>query len=236
MASDSVLRGLFRSLENCIHERLSMIEDVCLGGTIGAGKPDSDMKYDELLTCIQTLESRFTVIESAIQSQSAVSEKVHVNCIGKDNTTVAVTPELWMKAMKGLEIVLPPRDETMTHMKVEEDTEEEEVEETAEQEEEEEEEVEAEEAEEEVEEAEEEVEEAEEEAEAEEELEAEETEAEETEAEQEQVELEEITFKNKKYYKDSENNIYGIGEDGEPQQEPVGVWDVQRQRVLFKRL
>ena len=46
----------------------------------------------------------------------------------------------------------------------------------------------------------------------------------------EEEEVEEITFKGKTYCRDSKNNIYDAA--GE---ELIGVWDVSRQRVLFKR-
>ena len=46
--------------------------------------------------------------------------------------------------------------------------------------------------------------------------------------------MEEITYKGKTYYKDSDNNIYNA--TGDELGDPIGVWDVSRQRVLFKRL
>jgi hypothetical protein len=196
MASDSMLHGLFRSLESCIHERLTMIEEVCRGRSYTEPVP----KHDELLSSIQMMESRITVLESTIQdmkSKTSVSETVHVNRIG--NETVE-SPKIWIKAMKDLEIILPPASSVHSDAEVEE----------------------MEEVEEEVEEVDEEVEEVEEEVE----------EVEEKDAE----ELEEITFKNKKYGRDSSNNIYGLDADGGLlSDEPIGVWDTERQRVLFKR-
>jgi hypothetical protein len=56
----------------------------------------------------------------------------------------------------------------------------------------------------------------------------------EEEAEEEGEELEEITFKGKTYFKDSDNNIYSPKDDEVG--DPVGVWDVARGRVLFKRV
>ena len=197
MASDSMIHGLFRSLESCIHERLTMIEEVC------RGRAEPTPKYDELLNSIQTMESRITALESTIQdlqTKTTVSETVHVNRIGNES------PQMWIKPMKDLEIHLPKAPVKVPE--VEAEVEEAEVEE--------------------VEEVEAEVEEVEEEAEEEE---AEEEEAEEEEAE----EVEEFTFKNKKYYKDSANNVYGVDADGDLVAEAIGVWDVQRQRVLFKR-
>jgi cobalamin biosynthesis protein CobT len=155
------------------------------------------------------MESRITALESTIQdlqTKSVVSETVHVNRIGNE------TPQMWIKPMKDLEIHLPP----VPPLAPVTDDEEEMVEE-----------VEEEEAEEEVVEVEEEVVEVEEEEEEEAEEEAEEEEAE---------EVEEFTFKNKKYYKDSANNVYGVDADGELlSEDTIGVWDVQRQRILFKR-
>ena len=215
MASDSILHGLFRSLETCIHERLSMIEEVCRGKGERHEISEPTGKYGELLNCIQTLESRITAIESNIQdlkTKTLVPETVHVNCIGKDSK-----PQMWIEAMKDLEIILPapPAVESVEEV-VEEEEEAEEAEEEVE-------EVEAEEEVEEVEEAE--------------EVEAEVEEVEEAEQEEEEVEeVEEITFKNKNYYKDSSNNIYGISPDGQPSDQPIGVWDDSRQRILFKRV
>jgi carbamoylphosphate synthase large subunit len=87
--------------------------------------------------------------------------------------------------------------------------------------------------EEEVVEEEEEVEEVEEEEVVEEEEEVEEEEVVEEEEEVEEEGVEEITYKGKTYYKDSDNNIYNA--TGDELGDPIGVWDVSRQRVLFKR-
>ena len=198
-----MIHGLFRSLESCIHERLTMIEEVC------RGRAEPTPKYDELLNSIQTMESRITALESTIQdlqTKTTVSETVHVNRIGNES------PQMWIKPMKDLEIHLPKAPVKVPEVEAEVEAEVEVVEEV----------------EEEVVEVEEEVVEVEEEAEEEE---AEEEEAEEEEAE----EVEEFTFKNKKYYKDSANNVYGVDADGDLVSEAIGVWDVQRQRVLFKR-
>jgi len=174
MASDSVIRGMFASLEACIHERLTMIEEVCRG--YRNDRDDSPARYDELM-------SRFVVLESAVQdlkSRSSVSETVHVNCIGKEET-----PGLFIKAMKDLEIILPPAAPVVPATSGADELEE----------------VEAEEEEEEIEEVEAEEEEAEEEM--------------VEDAEQEGEEVEEITFKGKTYYKDSENNVYMMDDSGE---------------------
>ena len=80
-----------------------------------------------------------------------------------------------------------------------------------------------------------EVEEEEEEEEAVEEEEAEEEEAVEEE-EEEGVELEEITYKEQSYYKDGEGFIYGIDEEGQPTDQPIGIWKEKSQSVAFYRL
>ena len=85
-------------------------------------------------------------------------------------------------------------------------------------------------------EVEEEQEEAEEEEEEEEEEAEEEAEEEEEEAEEEGVELEEITYKEQSYYKDGEGFIYGIDEEGQPTDQPIGIWKEKSQSVAFYRL
>ena len=105
---------------------------------------------------------------------------------------------------------------------VEEEEEEEEVEEEVEEEEEE--------VEEEVEEEEEE--EVEDEEEAEEEVEEEEVE-EEVEEEEEAEEVEEIEWKGQTYYKDTEGYIYRATDEGELEEEPIGVWNDKKQIVQF---
>jgi chromosome segregation ATPase len=209
-----------------------MIEEVC------RGRAEPTPKYDELLNSIQTMESRITALESTIQdlqTKTTVSETVHVNRIGNES------PQMWIKPMKDLEIHLPKAPVKVPEVEAEVEEVEAEVEEVEA--EVEEVEAEVEEVEAEVEEVEAEVEEVEEEVveveaevvEVEEEAEEEEEEAEEEEEEEEAEEVEEFTFKNKKYYKDSANNVYGVDADGDLVSEAIGVWDVQRQRVLFKR-
>jgi hypothetical protein len=90
--------------------------------------------------------------------------------------------------------------------------------------------------EEEVEEVEEEVEEVEEEVEeVEEEVEEEEVEEEvvEEEVEEEEEELEEITYLAKKYYKNNEGFIYGIDEDEQPTENPIGYWKEKTKTIAF---
>jgi hypothetical protein len=61
-------------------------------------------------------------------------------------------------------------------------------------------------------------------------------EEEEVEEEEEGVELEEITYKEQSYYKDSEGFIYGIDEEGQPTDQPIGIWKEKSQSVAFYRL
>ena len=61
-------------------------------------------------------------------------------------------------------------------------------------------------------------------------------EAEEEEVEEEGVELEEITYKETSYYKDGEGFIYGIDEEGQPTDQPIGIWKEKSQSVAFYRL
>jgi hypothetical protein len=61
-------------------------------------------------------------------------------------------------------------------------------------------------------------------------------EEEEAEEEEEGVELEEITYKEQSYYKDAEGFIYGIDEEGQPTDQPIGIWKEKSQSVAFYRL
>ena len=79
---------------------------------------------------------------------------------------------------------------------------------------------------------EEEEEEEEEEAEAEEEEEAEAEEEEEAEAEAEAEQLSPFDYKGVTYYKDSENLVYRIDDDGDLDDTPIGVWNEEKQKVL----
>lgn len=59
---------------------------------------------------------------------------------------------------------------------------------------------------------------------------------EEAEDEEEGVELEEITVKGVNYYKDPEEGfIYEIDSDGQPSEQPVGVWKTKTQSISFYR-
>lgn len=230
MSSDSVIRELFRSLEVSIHERLRMIEDVIQLGrqrfegddVMPGSLVDKIGSVEEMLT---SLSSRLAVLESERNPDAAMSDTVHVNRIGIQQH---VQPQsLWVNPMKDLEIHLPtvatpvvpalavpvpaavpvPVAVPEPEMEVESSIEQEEEEEAQE---------------EDVVEAE-----------------AEEEEEEEEEAEEEEgeaVELEEFQFKNTTYYRDAQNQVYGLDADGELKEEPIGTWDLARQRVLFKRV
>jgi hypothetical protein len=70
----------------------------------------------------------------------------------------------------------------------------------------------------------------------EEEQEEEEEEEDAVEEEEDGVELEEITYKEQSYYKDGEGFIYGIDEEGQPTDQPIGIWKEKSQSVAFYRL
>jgi len=58
----------------------------------------------------------------------------------------------------------------------------------------------------------------------------------EAEEEEEGVELVEVTFKGKTYYKDpNEGFIYGMDDEGQPSEQPIGVWKEKTQSVAFYR-
>jgi hypothetical protein len=56
----------------------------------------------------------------------------------------------------------------------------------------------------------------------------------EAEAEEEAVELTAFEYKGITYYRDSENNVYAE-EDGEVSDEPFGIWNEARQRILARK-
>lgn len=64
-----------------------------------------------------------------------------------------------------------------------------------------------------------------------------EAEAEDEEAEEEaaEVELEEFEYKGATYYRDGDGNVYMTDEDGELQEEPIGVWNEAKQRIVVKK-
>jgi len=53
--------------------------------------------------------------------------------------------------------------------------------------------------------------------------------------EEDGVELAEVTFKGKSYYKDPEGFIYGIDDEGQPTEQPIGVWKEKSSSVAFYR-
>ena len=54
--------------------------------------------------------------------------------------------------------------------------------------------------------------------------------------EEEGVELEEITVKGVNYYKDPEEGfIYEIDSEGQPSENPIGVWKTKTQTISFYR-
>ena len=61
-------------------------------------------------------------------------------------------------------------------------------------------------------------------------------EAEAAEEEDDGIELSEITYKGKAYYKDPEGFIYGIDEDSQPTEQPIGVWKEKSSSIAFYQL
>ena len=59
---------------------------------------------------------------------------------------------------------------------------------------------------------------------------------EEEEEEEDGLELSEITYKDITYYKDSDGFIYGIDEESQPTDQPIGLWKEKTQSVAFYRL
>ena len=55
----------------------------------------------------------------------------------------------------------------------------------------------------------------------------------EEEVEEEEEELEEITYLAKKYYKNNEGFIYGIDEDEQPTENPIGYWKEKTKTIAF---
>jgi hypothetical protein len=53
--------------------------------------------------------------------------------------------------------------------------------------------------------------------------------------EEEAVELQEFEYKGATYYRDSDNNVFTTDEDGELNEEPFGVWNEAKQRILARR-
>ena len=59
---------------------------------------------------------------------------------------------------------------------------------------------------------------------------------EEEEEEEDGVELSEITYKDITYYKDSDGFVYGIDEESQPTDQPIGLWKEKTQSIAFYRL
>jgi len=55
----------------------------------------------------------------------------------------------------------------------------------------------------------------------------------EEEVEEEEEELEEITYLAKKYYKNNEGFIYGIDEDEQSTENPIGYWKEKTKTIAF---
>jgi hypothetical protein len=72
-------------------------------------------------------------------------------------------------------------------------------------------------------------------AQVEEETEEAEEETEEAEEEGEALELEEFEYKGSTYYRDPENNVYMMDEEGELVDEPIGVWSEVKKRIVVRK-
>ena len=62
-----------------------------------------------------------------------------------------------------------------------------------------------------------------------------EEEAEEEAEEEEAEELTEFEYKGATYYRDSDNNVFTTDEDGELEEEPFGLWNELKQRIVARR-
>ena len=51
----------------------------------------------------------------------------------------------------------------------------------------------------------------------------------------EEVQLEEFEYKGSTYYRDSDGNVFMTDEDGELMDEPIGVWNEVKQRIVVKK-
>ena len=248
MAYKPIVHELFNSIKTTLHERFEMIEEI-----IRIENEKVPVQSDNVSENIVQLSDKITSLTEAVEQLSArlatiedkkTNETVHVTRIGTEVYTPVATKNLqsmFIESMKGLEIhsktsansLIDTVESDIEHVENEEvNVEEEEtiedevVEEIVEEvveEEVEEEVVEEEVVEEEV------VEEVEEEVveEVEEEVEEEE---EEEEVEEDGIELEEFPYKGKVYYKDSENKLYKLDENGEPH--PIGRFDPVNNKVL----
>lgn len=49
---------------------------------------------------------------------------------------------------------------------------------------------------------------------------------------EEALELEEFEYKGVTYFKDTENQVYQVGADGDLDDTPIGVWNAEKQKVL----
>lgn len=258
--SENTIRDLFRSLEQTLHERLRVIEDVMLMGSGPTAGPDVVKMLEEQSALIKANQVKIDALQKEVEElkKERYSGGVDAGLIARSPLSgIEIVPKreaaipiaeaaapfsyedrllLNKKARKALEAkemgVAPLEDvpDMVSQDNAEEATETQAEEEEA--------------AEEEGEEVEEEEavaevvpeakkEEAEEEAEPEEEAEEAEEEAE-AEEETEEVSLEEFEYKGSTYYKDEENNVYMLDEDGELT-EPIGVWSEVKKRIIVKK-
>jgi hypothetical protein len=255
---ETTIRDLFRSLEQVIHERLRVVEDVIRTSAVvqAPAQDDELMKLKEAVGALSqqvvTMAKHISVLEEKIRKNDVELLPTHplegLEVIPKKEVVISAEPLaggsntlsiadrllLNTKARKALEA--QEMGEGIEEHPVLEETEivegsegVEEVEEAVEDA-----------VEEAVEEAEqpaeaEEAEEAAETEEAEQPPEAEETEEAEEAEEAEEVELEEFEYKGSTYYRDADNNVFMTDEDGELLEEPIGVWNEAKQKILVRK-
>ena len=218
--SSSTVKELLYSLEQTIRDRFSAINDL-LGRQMAPTVQNVDLlgRLQALEAMVQAQNTQISALKGSLRALTERPELLPRNPIDGLEVTrrnapdsLAVAPDILTESEVKLFFVKADPNEYNAPLNPEEV------------------EVEAEEAEAEEEEA---VEEAEE-AEAEEEEAVEEAEEEEAEAEEEEVELTPFDYKGVTYYRDSDNNVYAE-EDGEVSNEPFGVWNEAKQRILSKK-
>ena len=246
MAAETTIRDLFRSLEQTLHERLRVIEDVLRYAKgeekVGEKRDDTNVR---LLKMIEEQGERIKAYEAKIDCLQKQIEDIKLSNKSEKEATATGASLILRSPLSGIEIIpkkevaipivntpepISYPDRLLLNKEARKALEKEEMGETPMQDHpniEAEEEVE-EEAEEEVEE------EAEDNQKEVQMVVAEEEEAQEEEAEAEEVSLEEFEYKGSTYYRDPENNVYMLDEDGELT-DPIGVWSEVKKRIIVKK-
>lgn len=226
MSSD-MIRELFKSLENTLHERLRIIEDILSHSSASAAKKptvaeDVTKIFDAHNLMFDNLNMRMKRLEELLEKKSPVDPDVGVEAVEavvalesaeteameiasssladtdtNEGTKIEVAAKVALK--KAVEALVPDVEEEEEEV-VEEEEEVEEVEEE---------------------------EEVVEEEEVEEVVEEEEVEEE----EEEEVALTPFTFRGKTYYKDNENQVYQEDDEGTVVPEPIGLWNETMKKI-----